>query len=49
MFISLVREHKWPPSVLDGLFFDREDHHGLMFWYDDLKEVSENMKNKSKK
>lgn len=49
MFVSLVREYHWPPSVLEGLFFDREDYMGLVFWYEDLKEVSDSIKSKSKK
>jgi hypothetical protein len=44
MFVSLTREHHWPPSVLEGLFFDAEDYLGLYFWFNDLKEVEEEMK-----
>jgi hypothetical protein len=40
MFASLTREHHWPPSVLEGLFFDREDYEGLQFWIDDLIEMN---------
>lgn len=48
MFVSLVREYKWPPSVLEGLFFDGEDYLGLYYWYDDLKEVHAELKKKTK-
>lgn len=40
MFLSLGREHHWPPSVLGGLFFDRQDYYGLLFWYDDMVALS---------
>lgn len=49
MFISLVREHHWPPSVLEGLFFDREDHKGLFFWFDDIKQQADDYKDLKKK
>jgi hypothetical protein len=45
MFVSLTREHHWPPSVLEGLFFDAEDYKGLFFWYEDLKQVHKELKN----
>jgi len=46
MFASLTREHHWPPSVLEGLFFDGEDYLGLQFWFDDLIESHEELKKK---
>ncbi len=49
MFVSLVRENHWPPSVLEGLFFDREDYLGLIFWYEDLLEVNDELKKKNGK
>lgn len=44
MMKSVVRENKWPPSVLEGLFFDTEDYHGLFFWYDDVIECGREIK-----
>ncbi len=49
MFISLTREHHWPPSVLEGLFFDTEDYNGLFYWFDDLNAVNEEVKKSTKK
>lgn len=37
----MVREFKWPPNVIGGLFIDDEDYRGIMFWYNDLAEVIE--------
>jgi hypothetical protein len=46
MFSSLVREFHWPPSVLEGLFFDGEDYRGLFFWYNDIKEMHDEVDRK---
>jgi hypothetical protein len=40
MFASLTRVHHWPPSVLEGLFFDGEDYDGLYFQIEDAHEVA---------
>ncbi len=46
MIISVVREYKWPPRLVGGLFIDREDYLGLMFWYDDIVDVTKQLKTK---
>ena len=48
MIWSVVREHHWPPEVIDGLYLDSADHFGLEFWYDDLIEVHKELKQKNR-
>lgn len=49
MVISVVRDTKWPPDVIGGLFIDGIDYMGLEYWYDDVKQVSEEMEEKFSK
>lgn len=48
MIKSIVREHHWPPDIIGGLFVDNLDYHGLIYWYEDVKELSEELKPKTK-
>ena len=49
MIRSVVRDSKWIPEVIDNLFVDKQDHHGLLFWYYDLIEVHKELKASQKK
>ncbi len=44
MILTVIREHHWPPEVVDALFLDAKDHHGLVFWYNDVVETHKNIK-----
>jgi hypothetical protein len=44
MVRSVVREHHWPPDKIGGLFVDAIDYEGLEFWYDDLMDVNNKLK-----
>jgi hypothetical protein len=46
MIVSVVREHHWAPEIIGALFVDDGDHHGLEFWYNDVLEVSNELKKK---
>jgi len=46
MIRSVVRDSKWIPEVVDNLFIDDSDWHGLTYWYNDLKEVHKEMNSK---
>lgn len=46
MFASLTRVHHWPPSVLEGLFFDSEDYEGLLFHIEDAEDMMKAIKSK---
>jgi hypothetical protein len=46
MVKSIVREHKWSPSVIDNLYVDSLDYQGLIFWYEDVNEVIKELKKK---
>ena len=37
--------YKWEPSVVDGLFYDRKDYKGILFYYDYLIEIGYLKKN----
>jgi hypothetical protein len=39
-----VIELKWPPNIIGGLFYDRIDYLGLLFWYDTVNEKIKRMK-----
>lgn len=49
MIKTVVREHHWTPDTVNGLFLDGIDHFGLEWWYEDVKEVSDEMKGLNKK
>lgn len=46
---SIVREYKWPPHVIDELYVDDIDHHGLIFWYNDVLDMHEQLKKQNSK
>ena len=43
-----MREHHWPVSEIDALFFDSIDYHGLVFWYNDIIAVNKELEAKTK-
>ena len=52
MIKTVVREHHFTPSEIDAFFLDEKDYHGLIFWYEDIRQVHEelnNIKNKKNK
>jgi len=36
---TVVREFHWSPDYVAGLFLDEADEFGLLFWYEDIKEM----------
>ncbi len=46
MIKSVVREHHWPPHVIESLYHDGIDFFGLKYWYDDIIEVDKELKSK---
>jgi hypothetical protein len=46
MIKSIVREHHWSPEMISSLFHDGIDYFGLEYWYNDVKEVVQEMKKK---
>ena len=46
MIKSVVREHHWTPEQINNLFVDDADHHGLEYWYLDVKEVTDQLEKK---
>ena len=46
MVISVVRNHHFTPDVIDGFFLDDIDYHGLLFWYEEAREIEKSMKPK---
>ena len=38
---------KWSPEVLDDMYLDAIDHHGLEYWYDVIEKVSKKIKSEN--
>jgi len=49
MVKSVVREHHWSPEIIKELFHDNIDYLGLVYWYNDVCEVIDDVKNKKPK
>lgn len=41
---TVVMEFHWSPNIIDEMYFDDLDHHGLMYWYNHLKESHKKIK-----
>lgn len=39
MIANIVREFHWEPVVIDRLFLDEQDHHGLIYWNNNVEEM----------
>jgi hypothetical protein len=48
MVQTVVRNYHWPPNVIRGLFIDKEDYNGLVFWYNDIEAQTAHTKKKLK-
>lgn len=49
MVATVVGKYRWSPEIIGDLFFDAEDYFGLEFWYNQVKEESEEFDKKIKK
>jgi hypothetical protein len=49
MIKTIIREHHWPPHVIDNLFLDDQDNWGLEYIYNDILDAIEKMKAKKPK
>lgn len=47
--VSVVRSHGWTPEQIGRLYLDAIDYHGLEFWYEDVKKVDKETKEKAKR
>jgi hypothetical protein len=45
---SVVNEHNWSPSIIDAMYLDSLDYHGIGYWYDNEKEMHDKMKKPGK-
>lgn len=45
MIKTVVGQYHWPPDIIGGLYYDKQDYHGLPWWYDEVgrlvKEIKE--------
>jgi hypothetical protein len=48
MIKSVVREHKWSPTIIGDLFIDCQDYQGLEYWYQDVLKVSNEIKERTR-
>jgi len=44
----VVREHHWTPQKIESLYLDDADFFGLIYWFNDIREVNEELKNPKK-
>lgn len=49
MISTVVREFKWTPETIDGLYLDGVDHFGLQHWYSDIVEMLKEIETKKEK
>lgn len=49
MVKTVVREHHYPPAVIDAFFVDGIDHHGIEFWYNDILDIIKQSESKKPK
>jgi len=43
MILTIVRSFNWTPDTIDKLYVDEIDYHGLVYWYNDIKnEIDKN-------
>lgn len=49
MIRSVARVYAWAsPKVIESLFLDDEDIHGLVYWYNDARDQEEEIKQSTK-
>jgi len=41
---SVVRHTRFTPEIIDKLYFDEIDHHGIMYWYNDAELYAKQLK-----
>lgn len=41
-----MREYKWTFLIIDQMYLDDEDHKGLIYWFEDVKEMIAEMNKK---
>lgn len=46
MIKSVIREYKWAPEIINSLYLDGADYFGLIWWYEDVKNIVDEMKKK---
>ena len=46
MVKTVVREHHWSMSEIERLYLDDADVFGLEYWYNDVKECVDKLKQK---
>jgi len=46
--VTVAGEFKWTPDQIDKLWLDDADYHGLIYWYNYVKELNESLKPKPK-
>jgi hypothetical protein len=44
MVKSIARTYHWKPQDIMNLYFDKIDMYGLIYWYEDAKEMDSQIK-----
>lgn len=45
--VSVVNTYRWAPDIIDVLYVDDYDHHGLIYWYNAAKEQNDAINKKT--
>ena len=49
VIVSIVREHHWSPEVIGNLHYEYGDYESLMYWYNDIVKVQDELKKEASK
>ena len=41
---TIVNEYHYPPKVIDDMYLDDFDYHGVSYWYEVVNEMHEKIK-----
>jgi hypothetical protein len=36
---SIVNEYHWSPNIIDNMYLDDFDYHGIFYWYETIKQM----------
>ena len=48
MIYSVVMQLRWSPYEIDSLYLDDQDHWGLEYWYENIKDYSKQLETAAK-
>jgi len=49
MVKTIIREYNWTPEIIDKMYLDDWDYHGIIWHYNDIVEVNKEIQKSIKK